>query len=546
MVEDSIPSQLDRRTTIKLVGAAAATGTIAGCIGDDDATDDTVDDDDTAAPADDTTDDTADDDDTTADPPEEVALTVTHGVMPLTLDPHDHTEKPTENVSRQAYEGPLALDDDQNIVAELVTDWERLDEERIRLEVRDGVTFHDGTEMTAADVAYSINRIVDEDVGIVSRQSREVDATGAEVVDGGVEVVSDGPSPILFRQLAYMATVVQEDWAEETDPSEVAQSMRGTGPFQLEEYEEDVRVVFSRYDDYWRDLPDVTDLTMDAAGEDSTRINRLITDETDLVTNVPPDEVSRVREEGATIEAIPSTRSVFCVMRNDVSPFDDVQFRRALNYAVDQEEIVSEIMNGFAEPLSQPVFEGVFGHNPDLDLYPYDPDQAATLVEESGNEGVELTLETPVGRYLKDVEIAQAVGGYIDSLPNVSCTVDQRDFGEMIGEIVDGNQETIPEFYLIGWGNEGFDTDMTMIPHFHGEVSPRAFVDDELTELIEAAQTEVDVDEREGILQQANARARDQAGWIFLHRQYGIYGLSEGLEWQPRNDEIIFVKDIHV
>ena len=147
---------------------------------------------------------------------------------------------------------------------------------------------------------------------------------------------------------------------------------------------------------------------------------------------------------------------MFAAMRHDTPPFDSATFRQALNYAVDLTSVVDNVLQGFGEATGQPTLEGFTGYNPDVGPYPQDVERAQQLVEESGHAGVSITLETPVGRYLKDVEIAQAVANQIDSLSNVSCELEQREFQSLVGEITTGNIEDKPPFYLIGWGNATF------------------------------------------------------------------------------------------
>ncbi|KKF39644.1 peptide ABC transporter substrate-binding protein [Halorubrum saccharovorum] len=397
------------------------------------------------------------------------------------LDPHDHRETPTDNIVVQAHDGVLGRNADGDIIDALATDYERLEEGRVRFEIRDGVTFHNGDELQPSDIAYSVNRVVDEEVGITSPQNDQLaGVTGAEVVDGGVEVTSDGINPIVFSLFASYCKVVQQDWIESRESSAINSDMNGTGPFQVVEYEQDVEIVYETYEDYWGDAPEIDELTIRAASESSTRVSQLLAGETDLIVNVPPQEVSRVRDEDSTeVTAVPSTRVVFNAMRYDVEPFSSVEFRQALNYAIDLDSIIENILQGFADATGQPTLEGFVGYNGEVDPYPQDIEQAEQLVEDSGHADAEITLETPVGRYLRDVEIAQAVASQIDELSNVSCEVEQRDFASLAGEVTSGNIEDMPHFYLLGWGNTTFDASQTIIPLLTSDGALSSYREDE-------------------------------------------------------------------
>jgi peptide/nickel transport system substrate-binding protein len=534
-----------RRTYLRFAGAATASAMLAGCLDgedpdDPDDPDDDADDIDADADDGDDTDAETDDDDT--------SVTITQGQFASTLDPQDHRETPTDNVILQAYEGLLDREPDGTIREGLATEWEYIDEEegQVRFEFRDGVTFHNGDELTMEDVAYSILRVVDEDVGIVSPQADQLAGVEDAEPDGedALVVTSDGVNPMVFNNFASYCQVMQESWTEEMG-DEVGQDINGTGPYQLEEFTEDEFARFVVYDDYWGDEVEVEEVIYDSASESSTRVNSLLAGESDVIESVPPQDAPRIEDEdGTMIEAVPSTRVLFMPMRNDVEPFDSLEFRQAMNYAIDLDSIIEEILAGFGDPTGQPTLEGYVGYNEDVDPYPYDPETAEELVEESGYSGAEIELHAPAGRYLGDIEIAQAVTGYIDDLPNVSIDLEQREFSSLADEILDGDMDTSPEFFMIGWGNTTFDASQTIIPWFGEGTATQAFVDEEVYGLIEEAQNEPDEDAREEVLFETNEYLHEQAPWVYLNRQYSVYGISDRLDWEARQDEHILAKEM--
>jgi peptide/nickel transport system substrate-binding protein len=422
------------------------------------------------------------------------SVTITQSNMDSGLDPQDHRETPTDNIVTQVYEGLLERDREGRIVERLATGYERQEPGQVRFQLRSGVSFHSGDSMTKEDVAFSINRIVQSDVGnLESPQSDQLaGVTSAEPSDGNNAVIvnSDGINPIVFAQFATYCDIMNKSWVESNDSAYINSNMNGTGPFQLETYEQDVQVVFSSYDDYYLDAAPADELVIQAASEASTRVNQLLSGETDIIVNVPPQNISQVQNsENASIAAVPSTRIIYNAMKYNAEPFDSVPFRQAMNYAVDLESIIANVLSGFADQTGQPTLEGFTGHNEDVDPYPYDPDEAERLVEESGYAGAEIELHTPNGRYLKDLEIAQAVVGYIDELENVSAEVRQRDFGNLASELLDGNLDTSPDFYLIGWGNATFDASQTILPLLTTGGSLTSYENERVDELMNQAQS---------------------------------------------------------
>ncbi|WP_142859161.1 ABC transporter substrate-binding protein [Salinigranum halophilum] len=535
--------RVDRRAFLKLTGGAAATAALAGCSGTGGSEGD-------GESTEEPTESGGESTEMSTEAPEEggsesmgdFPVTIVQGTMPSGLDPHDHRETPTDVVMLHAYEGVLTRTADGTITESLATGYERVDgENTVTFEIREDVSFHNGDALTPEDVAYSINRIVQEDVGFASPQRDQLaGVTGAEATgETTVTVSNDGLNPIVFSEFATYCDVVQQRWVEERSKAEVGQDMNGTGPFQLASYTEDEEVVFEPFDGYWGDAVEVTELTFRAASEAGTRVNQLLQGEADVVVNVPPQEVQRVNDNADTrIAAAPSTRIIYNAMRYDVEPFSSQAFRQAMNYAVDLDSIVENVLGGFGSPTGQPTLEGFVGHNPDVDPYAYDPDEAERLVEESGFAGAEIELNTPVGRYLKDLEIAQAVAGFIDELPNVSATVRQRDFGSLVDELLTGNIEDKPPWYLIGWGEATFDGGLVMTALLTSDGALSSWSNEEFDTLLSDAGNQAG-DTREATLQEANALAHDQAPWIFLNRQFSVYGVSERVAWEPRSDERI-------
>ncbi|PSQ55436.1 peptide ABC transporter substrate-binding protein [Halobacteriales archaeon SW_8_68_21] len=503
---------VDRRTVLKYAGTAGAVG-LAGCAGGDGEGGDG----------------------------DAFELGVTMGQMDSGLDPQDHAETNTEIIVGQSYEGLLDRDKEGGIIAGLADDWERTDDGNVRFMLRDGLTFHNGDEVTPEDVRFSIRRIVFDDVGIVSPQSNDLGVVDEVTTgDGEVTVSFEGYNPIAFQLFATNGEIVQQSWVEENGGDYINRNVNGTGPFRITEYDSGNEGVYEPFEDYWDGEPAVGELTMSASSESSTRVNQLLAEETDIVTNVPPNEVSRVNDSDvARINSVPSARVIFLQMRYDVEPFSSQQFRQALNHAVDIESIIENVLNGFGSVTAQPTLEEHVGYNPDIDPYPYDPDEAERLVEESGHAGVEITLETPIGRYLRDVDIAQAAADQIDSLSNVSCGLEQREFSSLVQDITAPDIEDRPHFNLLGWGNGEFDGSQTLTPLLSSNGALTVLKNDEMDGLLTDAEATEDPDERVDILREANQLAHDLAPWVFMHQQFSVYGVSDDISWDPRTDEFI-------
>ncbi|THE63591.1 peptide ABC transporter substrate-binding protein [Salinadaptatus halalkaliphilus] len=512
----------DRRTVLKLsgvAGAASLTG-IAGCL-DDGAVDD------------------ADE------------LVITQGEFIENPDPNDHITGPYFNVLDPVYEPLFDVTPEFEFQPRVVDDWEDMGDGTAELTIRDDVVFHNGDDLTAEDVAYTFNRMIDPELGVESDQAAGLGAIdGAEALDETTVSLEHNVAPSLAEyEYANYGRAVNQEWIEGQDQpiaGSDADAFNGTGPFEVVEYEPDVQLVLEPFDDYWGEVPDFDRVTFNADGESSGRANALQAGESDIVDNVIPEDVSTVDEaDGVEIRNETSLRNVFLVMKSGVEPFDSQEFRQAMNYAVDNEGIIDSVLGGFADPMTQPIPEGVFGFNPDLDPYSQDIERAEELVEESGYAGAEITLHAPEGRYLNDADVAQTAADHIDQLENVDCDIDIVPFPDISDANSAGYDDENMPFFLIGWGVITGDSDYGLAPFFTEEAALETLRNEDISEAILESQEVEDEDEREQLLQDINEELREEAPWVFLHSQDSVYGVRDDLEWEPRTDESIYLWDIN-
>ncbi|WP_290813249.1 ABC transporter substrate-binding protein [Halovivax sp.] len=530
---------IDRRNILRYTGAAAGTSGIlalAGCVGGDDATD-----------GDD------DDDETDREFPEEITVTLSQ--FPDTIDPLDHITGDYFDVYDHIYEPLFDFEPGEGIFPRVVEDWEPQGDGTTHVQLRDDVVFHNGEELTAEDVAWTINRTVDPDMGVASPIGTFGlgSIEGAEAVDDLTVSISYGAAPGLAEfEFGNYARALNRDWAIENHDAEDdaisgadAEDFNGTGPYEVVDFTSGEEIVLERFDDYWGEEPPFETVTFNASGESSSRVAALETGESDLTINILPEDVATVQEaDDVEIRNVTSFRNIFCPMKNTVAPFDSQEFRQAMNYAVDNEEIVETVLSGFGEARGQPVAPGINGFNPDIEPYEQDIGRAESLVEDSGYGGMEIELTAPQGRYLNDAAIGETMADMIDQLDNVSCEANIVDFGV----VSDANQAGVdPDeiehpFYMIGWGTITGDTDYGVQGFFTiPDNESRTFDDEELSDAILESQQIEDLDERRQALEEVNQLAHEKAPFVFLHTQESIYGINDVIQWDPREDETVYL-----
>ncbi|WP_290815050.1 ABC transporter substrate-binding protein [Halovivax sp.] len=528
---DATKRSLDRRSVLRYTGAAAAGAGLASITG--------------VAGA-------------RAQELEEITITLSQ--FPDTIDPLDHITGDFFDVYDHIYEPLFDFEPGEGIFPRVAEDWEAQDDGTTTVELRDDVVFHNGEELTAEDVAWTIDRTVDPDIGVASPIGTFGlgSIEGAEAVDDHTVEISYGAAPGLAEfEFGNYARALNRDWAIENHDAEDdaisgadPEDFNGTGPYEVVDFTSGEEIVVERFDDYWGEEVPFERITFNASGEAASRVAAVETGESDLAINILPEDVPTIQDaEGADIRNVTSFRSIFCPMKNTAEPFDSQEFRQAMNYAVDNAGIVDTILGGFGEPRGQPVSPGVFGFNPDVEPYEQDIGRAESLVEDSGYGGMEIELTAPSGRYVQDAATAETVADMIDQLDNVSCDVDIVDFGV----VSDANSAGVdPDeidifFYMIGWGVITGDTDYGVQGFFTIPDNPdRTFDDEELSDAILESQQIEDPDEREQALMEVNQLAHEKAPFVFLHTQESIYGVNEAIQWEPREDETIYAWEMEV
>ncbi|MFO8059833.1 MAG: ABC transporter substrate-binding protein [Bacillota bacterium] len=476
---------------------------------------------------------------------QESEIVIAQGVDATTLDPNMHAEAPTTNVCINIYDTLLMRDLDANIIPALAESYENLDDSTWEFRLRDDVTFHNGEAFDAESVKFTLERILDPEMN--SPQMPHLSSIEeVRIIDPGtVHIITREPFPTLPAQLVSRQMVPPE-YTREMGHEHLAANPVGTGPYRFVEWTRDEKIVLEANEEYWRGRPAVDRVVFRVIPENSTRMAELQTGSVDLIVNVPPHQAATLEEdEGTAVARVPSSRVIFMGIVSDTpGPLEDVRVRQALNYGIDVQSIVDNVLMGNGTPLAgQPVGEIHFGYNPSLEPYPHDPDRALDLLAEAGYpDGLELNLDSPSGRYLMDKEIAQAAVGQVESI-GVDIDLNVLEWGVYVEKIM---ARQLEDLFLIGWGNSTFDADATLYSWFRTGQRFCFYDNPQIDELLDSARVSMDQQERLQLYHQAMEILSEEAPWVYLHQQLDIYGISGRLDWRARPDELIYAFDARV
>ncbi|MBK1660473.1 ABC transporter substrate-binding protein [Paracraurococcus ruber] len=496
------------------------------------------------------------------------SLTMAVGAPVTSLDPHYHQLSPNTAVAQMVFDGLTGTDARARVVPGLAEGWTAVDETTWEFRLRRGVRFHNGSALTAADVAFTFQRVPNvpnspSSYAIYTRPIREVQI----VDDHTLRLRTAAPWPLLPTDLANVMILDQETHAAATTEGFNAGAMAvGTGPFRMVTHRNGERIEFERNDAYWGDRPHWQRVAYRMVTNDAARTAALLAGDVEVIDQVPTSDLAKLRgDQRLTLAEVTGLRLIFLGLdhaRTDASPFvtdndgkplprnplKDARVRRALSLAIDRGAITERVMEGAAIPAGQFLPEGSFGWVPDLPVPRAEAEAAKRLLAEAGfPQGFRITLHGPNDRYPNDARIIQAIG-QMWTRAGIRTTVEASPWTTFVARA--GRQDL--SAFLIGWGSSsgeasnplrnlvaGFDRDKG-----YGASNRGRYANPELDRVVETAMRTLDDARREALLQQATRIAFEDVAIIPLHIQKNAWAMRRGLAIDARADELTRAQDV--
>ena len=339
------------------------------------------------------------------------------------LDPHFHVIGSNAALARNLFDGLVNQDDSQRIIPGLAESWRAIDATTWEFRLRDGVRFHDGSPVTAEDVAASLRRVPSVRNSPSSFLPFVRPITGMEVVDARtIRLRTATPFPLMANSLSRIAIMPRASETAETSDLNAGRGLIGSGPFRLIRHAQGDRVEMAATDPQnpWQRV------SFRFVTNDAARVAGLLAGDLDLIEQVPTADSARLRADARVAVASAASnrvmylhpdqdrdRTPFATARDGSAiqnPFRDARVRQALSLAIDRAALVARIMDGEGTPAGQFVPDGYFGHVPALRAPAQDLSAARRLLAEAGlPNGFALTLHASNDRYPNDDKVAQAL-----------------------------------------------------------------------------------------------------------------------------------------
>lgn len=479
---------------------------------------------------------------------------------PTSMDPHFYNLFPNLNVSDHIFETLVKMDPDSRVIPGLAESWTLVNKLTWEFKLRKGVKFHDGSEMTADDVAWSMDR----PATIVGSPGKFDVYTKAiinkKVIDANtIRFTTSEPYPLLLADLTSIYIVSKKaTQGLSSDDFSSGKGMVGTGPFKFAKFLRDDRLELERNDAYWGTKPAWAKVTLRFIPNGATRLAALLAGDVQAIENVPTPDLARVRADSSiglyskvshrVIYLFPDTsrdKSPFVTDKDgkplDKNPLQDVRVRQAISMAINREAIKERVMEGLSEPTNNLVPFTLFGHNPNLKLVKFDPEGAKKLLAQAGYpNGFGLTIHTPNNRYVNDEKITQTIAQMLSRI-GIAAKVE----GLPMSVYSARGAKREYSLGLLGWGAQTGEVSSPLRALAAcdnpakglGGFNWLKYCNPKMDELLIKALNTVEDKDRLKLLQDATAIAVNDGGLIPIHQQVTTWAAKKGIAYTPRTDE---------
>jgi peptide/nickel transport system substrate-binding protein len=406
---------------------------------------------------------------------------------------------------------------------------------------------YDGKEFSAADVVHSFERVNSDPQ---SQQKQNVSPVKEMVALDAytVKVVTKAPTASLLEYLFDRFIITSKDLYDKYGARDADRKYPwGWGPYKLKELVIGERIVLEKDESNPEVKPENPDtLIFTIMREPEQRVTALLNNEIQIAQFVPPHLAQRIKgAANARLIASSSVEIMFLAMSPKFPPWDNVKLRQAVCYAIDRDAIIKSVLDGMADRLDGPIGIGQYGYDAAFAkanlTIPYDPAKAKALVQASGYKGEPVDLDTPVGRYIDDKEVTQAMIPMLNAV-GINARLRTPEWATLWADVQKGKTP----FYYMGRGSV-VDPSVALSQYFETGGSPRIGISDPgIDKDLAAERVTFDPAARRTALNVAFKAIEDAAPACFLWRHHMLYGESASVEHKPTPSGRIFGTEIVV
>jgi peptide/nickel transport system substrate-binding protein len=453
------------------------------------------------------------------------------------LYPDLRNESYTYSINTGLYEGLTRFGRNLEPEPAVADRWESPDERTWLFHIRPGLRFSNGDPVRGADVVASIRFAQELDA---TRHLMAPVAAVEESEPGVVRIRTKFPFPVLLAHLTCALILPGPALQQHSVPSV------GTGPFQLEAWLPGKELDLKENPFFRGPKPDFNRVRLVVTPDRAERMKALLEGRAQIADNVPVNQISELRRHTELrVVTRPSLKVLFLVLRINTLPFSRPLVRRALDLAIDRDELVARALNGFGTPSFELVPPTVLGYNASLQSVKPDRSLARELLRTAGYpNGFRVRLDGPTNRYTNGVEIMTEVAR---QLGEIGVQVDVNPMPkEQFFALLDAPE---PRFLLYGWSCETVQAgealdELVRTTRLPGLANVAAFSDPKLDALIDAADQSPSLRRRAELLAMALERVGEIRAFLPLVIQNESFAFSRAIDWDPSLDMALRVHEM--
>jgi peptide/nickel transport system substrate-binding protein len=439
----------------------------------------------------------------------------------ISLDPHgaSDVDEGTLLACRHIFD-TLVVRDGDTVKPGLATAWEQPDATTWVFHLRDGVTFHDGTPLTADDVKASLERLVASKTpqSALWASLASVRATDTKTVT----IKTTTPLGTILANLTLLFVAP----AGKLSQQGFFDKPVGSGPFRVDSFTASEHLNLSANGSYWGTKPTLSALQLPYIPETSTRLTSLRTGEVDVTWSIPPDQIKQV--SGASGVQVASTDSYvyyFNWFNCGRPPFNDARVRQAMWYAIDVKKVVSSLFGDTAEVMNSPIPPTVFGYAAQQP-YPYDPDKAKQLLAQAGHpNGFSTSLMWSQGIAPQIRSVAEAFNSYWSKI-GVNVQLMELEQATWLKKLLALDWDMDLQNNSVTTG----DADYTLGRLYTSKANRMGYSNAELDQVLTDARSSTDQQARKTLYAKACKIIWDDAVGIFPLQIKATYGLRKSVQ----------------
>lgn len=466
-------------------------------------------------------------------------VTIAQGSDPQTLDPHKVGGDISANIFRNVCEALLTYDENWELCNLLADSYEQTSDTEWVFHLKEGVTFSNGEPFNAEAVIWNFKRAASDKYPRQAFEFRDYVKDYEAVDEHTVKFILSKPD-IFFAAHIAEVPMLEPKHSEEIGEEAINGDIIGTGPYVFKSWEADKEIVLEKNPDYWGEAAEVDQVVFRTIPEPATRIAEMVNGNVDVIMNVQNESVANLEKtDSITVFPKKMNRTEYMGFNTydwcETPELQSPLVRQAINYAVDVDTIIENIMGGYGERVSNLWRSDYDEFDEELaNYYTYDPEKAKELLAEAGYpDGFSMTLMTDVDNHAKAQEVTEAVGAYLNDV-GIKTKVQVLDDTTAYAIIVNGQaSKKCPGMFDWNWGSKPglYESTLTGVLKSDGMSSYNKI--DGYDALIDKLLAESTKEGRAPYVRELQKMMVEDPACLYLFRLYDIYAVSDRIAWNP-------------